>query len=125
MLSLRQIEYPVVSKFQLDFQKKSNCYELPHEYAQFIGAFSEEEMVGYFALVEYEDGDIEINQGYLRPEYRHAGLVKHFMWILETNCKLAGHKRVLLATNNRFKSYLQFAKGLGYKPEKLIFSKEL
>jgi GNAT superfamily N-acetyltransferase len=81
--------------------------------------------VGYFVIQAYDDGDVEVLQGYLIKDFRHIGIHKAFMTLLEDILKRAGFKKVLLGTHSRFKAYLGFAKDLGYKPEHLTFSKEL
>lgn len=125
MIELRQVDFAVISKFLVDFQKKSKCFEFPPETGQCIGVFMDSVLIGYFIIQGYDDGDAEINQGYLLQKYRHVGLSKDCMALLENMCKAAGYKKMLLGTHNRFKSYLKFAKYLGYKPQQLIFSKEI
>ena len=125
MLSLRPVDHSLISKYFVDLQKKSHCYELPPEGAEFLGIYNDETLIGYFIVQGFEDGDVEINQGYLMREYRHLALPSACMEMLENICKAAGYKRVLLGTHNRFRSYLKFAKTLGYKPNHLIFVKEL
>ncbi len=98
---------------------------MPPEEAEFIGIFDLDKLIGFFTMVGYEDGDIEIQQGYLIKGYRHLELHKACMALLEQMAKKAGFKRVLLGTHNRFKAYLGFAKGIGYKPQHLTFVKDL
>lgn len=125
MIEIKPVSHDTISKYFRDFQKKSKCFEMPPEEAEFSGAYLDDELVGYFILQAYGDGDIEIYQGYLRPEYRHTELAKSFMALLEQAIKKLGCKRMILGTHNRFKAYLKFAKALGYKPEHLTFSKNL
>lgn len=98
---------------------------MPPESAQNIGIFQDAEMIGYYIIQGYNNTDVEVVQGYLKPQYRHKDLPKHCMKLLEDKCKEAGYKKMMLATGSRFKAYLRFAEGLGYKPKHLEFSKEL
>ncbi len=125
MIELAPVDFYTIQHLFVDFQKKSKCFEMPPDTAQFIGAYANNKLVGYFVIQGYENVDVEINQGYLLPQYRHLKLYKEFMELLENKCKEAGYKRMLLGTHNRFESYLQFAKGLGYRPQHLVFSKEI
>lgn len=125
MLSLKTVPFEIVGKWMWEFQKKSKCFEMPPENAQFIGAYKDSEIVGYFIIQGYENREVEINQGYLKAQYRHSNLPQGFMSLLEEGLRQDGYKKVLLGTHNRFRSYLKFAKLLGYKPEHLVFSKNL
>lgn len=125
MLILSPVTWREVQQFYRDFQKKSNCFEMPLDASQYIGIFKEKELIGYFIIQGYENVEVEIHQGYLKPEHRHFDLPKQCMQMLEEGCKKAGYKRMLLGTHNRFKAYLKFAKSLGYKPKHLMFCKEI
>lgn len=125
MLELKPIDFLDICKHFVDFQKKSKCYEMPPDTGQYIGAFHEGKLAGYLIVQGYDNQEVEINQGYLLPEYRHSNLPIEFMSLLEKLCKAAGYKKMLLGTHNRFHSYLEFAKQLGYEPKHLIFSKEI
>lgn len=125
MLSLQAVDPASISRFMLDFQKKSKCLEFPPETAECVGIYNNNIMCGYFIIQGYNGVEVEINQGYLRREFRHFGLPAESMRQLEDLCKKAGYKKMLLGTHNRFKAYLKFAKSLGYTPEHLIFSKNL
>jgi GNAT superfamily N-acetyltransferase len=125
MLQLSPVSFEVIQNYFVDFQKKSKCFEMPPETGEIIGIYLDAVLIGYFITQAYDNGSIEINQGYLLPKYRHLNLSKDCTALLEHFCKKAGFKTMLLGTHNRFKAYLKFAKGLGYKPQQLIFSKEL
>ncbi len=107
----------------LDFQKKSKCLELPPDNAEFIGIYVDQQLVGYFALVDYQDGDIEINQGYLKPLVRHRALSYQSMNILQTELKKLGFKKIILKASRSLKAYSRFMSNLGFMPESIIFSK--
>ncbi len=125
MISLKGIDYLSISQWLWEFQKKSKCLEIPPESAQCIGIYEDNTLIGYFIIQGFNHTDIEINQGYLIPKYRHFGYPKESMRLLEVACKNMGYKKMLLGTHNRFRSYLKFAKSLGYTPEHLTFSKNL
>lgn len=125
MLRLQSVPYEAISQWLYDFQKRSKCFELPPEEANFVGIFHNHELIGYFVLLGFNKSEVEIHQGYLVSRFRHLGIYKDCMEMLERECKKMGYKTVLLGTHNRFKSYLKFAKGLGYSPKHLVFSKEI
>lgn len=125
MLELKPVSFYDVQHWFVDFQKKSRCFEMPLETSQYVGAFLNDKLVGYFILQGYDNTDVEINQGYLSKEYRHSTLSDEFMKLLEEMCKKAGYKKMLLGTHNRFMSYIKFAKRLKYTPEHLTFCKLL
>lgn len=125
MLRLAPVDYLVLSKYFQDFQKKSRCFELPPEESQCVGIYEDTTLIGYFIVVCYDDLSAEINQGYLLPKYRHSGLPTKCTTLLEELCRKNGYKKMLLGTHNRFKSYLKFARQLGYKPTHLVFEKSL
>ncbi len=124
MVRLEPVTFEAVQRHFVDFQKKSKCFELPPEEAEYLGIFQDSEMIGYFVMVAYADF-AEINQGYLKPEARHQELPKECLKLLEYICKKAGYTEIKLGTHNRFKSYMSFMKDNGYKPEQLIFSKRI
>jgi GNAT superfamily N-acetyltransferase len=125
MLELKEVDFNTVSPYFVDFQKKSKNYDMPSEDSQNIGIFINDELAGYYIIKGYDNTDVEICHGYLRPEFRHLGLLKQCMPLLETKCKQAGYKNMLLATGSRFKAYLKIAMSLGYKPEHLEFRKNI
>ena len=125
MINLRPVDYLTVAKFFVDFQKHSKNFELPSDEAQIVGIFNQDSLIGYYIIQGYDNKDVEIIQGYLIPSSRHANLPIECMRLLEQSCKKAGYSRMMLATGSRFRAYLKFAKGLGYKPTHLEFSKEL
>lgn len=125
MVELIPVAFQDIQHWFVDFQKKSKCFEIPPEESEFIGIYTDQELVGYFVLVGYDDGVIDINQGYLKPSARHTDLPKECLKLIESACSRAGYKEIKLGTHNRFKSYLEFMKDNGYKPEHLIFSKRI
>lgn len=126
MLELKVVDFLTVQKFFVDFQKHSKCFELPPEVTEYIGVYDQSKLIGYFALVAYNDGDLEVNQGYLVKDARHIkNLSQQCMQLLEQKAKEIGFKKIVLQTQSRFRSYLKFMSGMGYKPNRLIFSKEI
>ena len=125
MITLRKVDYLTISKYFVDFQKKAKDFDLPEDTAQSIGIYKGSELIGYFIIQGYNNTDVEVLQGYLIKKYRHQDLSKQCMAILESMCKQAGYKTMVLATGSRFKAYLRFADSLGYKPRHLEFSKEI
>ena len=124
MISLREVYFNDVQHWFWDFQKHSKCFELPPEEAEYLGIFKDDRLVGYFVVVTYADY-LEINQGYLIKEVRHTDLPKECLRLLEYLAKRVGIQEIKLGTHNRFKSYLNFMKDNGYRPEHLVFSKRI
>ena len=124
-LKLTPINRNGISKYLWEFQKRSKCFELPPDEVEVFGIFYDNTFIGYFLLQGFDNTEVEVNQGYLLKEFRHLGLANECIKQMEVLCKAAGYKRITLGTHNRFRSYLKFMKSNGYKPEHLIFSKEL
>lgn len=124
MLELRPVEFNEISRFFVDFQKKSHVFELPPEEARFAGIYDGPTLVGYFVLVEYGT-EVEINQGYLRPGARHRRYSYEAMRILEEKLKNKGYKQIVLNASRSLGAYQKFMKELGYKPESITFCKEI
>jgi GNAT superfamily N-acetyltransferase len=126
MLKLKPVDFTDISKYFVDFQKHSKFYEMPPEQGRILGIFDyENKLIGYFILLVFKDQTVWIEQGYLTKEARHKGYPKKAMKLLEERIKKAGLKIIKLQTVSRFKSYLNFAQDLGYKPERIVFSKEV
>jgi GNAT superfamily N-acetyltransferase len=125
MIQLKPCRWEDVQHYFVDFQKKSKRFDLPSVTAQIIGIFDDKEFAGYFFIQGYDHTDVEITHGYLKTKYRHKNLPKQCMSLLEQMCRESGYKHMVLATGSRFNAYLKFAKGLGYTPQHLEFSKEL
>lgn len=125
MIQLAPTNFMEVQRFFLDFQKKSKWFELPGDQCEYIGIYEANILIGYFATLGYTDNSIDIVQGYLTKEARHKRYPKQAMLLLEAIMKRQGFAKVRLMTHNRFKGYLQFAGGLGYKPTVLLFEKDL
>ena len=123
-LSLRPIPFSVAQQFFADFQKKSKCLELPPEGAEYLGAYDGERLVGYMVVCGYGDGVAEINQGYLRTEGRNKGYGQRFVRLLEEVAKKNGFKRMDFVAQRSLKAYVKYAESMGYRPTKVIFSKE-
>lgn len=125
MLVLKTTPFADVQKWFCDFQKHSKCFEMPPDEGEIVGIYLDTELIGYFILVGYDNEYVEVNQGYLKPAYRHKALPNDCIKLMEEGCRKAGYKEIKLGTHNRFQSYLRFMKQNGYKPEHLIFSKKL
>lgn len=125
MVVLRSIPHTEISQYFVDFQKKSKNFDMPLDTSEDIGIYKDGVLIGYFIIQGYNNIDVEITHGYLLPKYRHNDLPKECMKILEESCKKAGYKKMMLATGSRFRSYMKFAKDLGYKPAHIEFIKEL
>jgi hypothetical protein len=125
MILLKPVSFLDVQQHFVDFQKKSRCFELPPDSAEFVGIYKQDVMIGYFIVQEHSPIEVSINQGYLKSDYRHNNLPLECMKELEKMCKDVGYKKIWLETHNRFKSYMKFASNLGYEPYKLVFKKEI
>ena|SRR5438067_7795300 len=109
-----------------DFQsKQGTSYEPPRAQSPILGIYEDTNLIGYFILWPYDDGDLEINQGYLAPTARHKRLSKQAMTLLEASAKKSGFKRIILAAQRSLKAYVPFMEDMGYKPQRIVFSKEL
>ena len=124
MIHLKPVEYTVISKWFVDYQKKSKNFEMPSEHAETIGIYRGEELIGYFIITNYENG-INIDQGYLKPEARHKNLSRIAMGLLEKAVKQAGKKMIVLSTNRAVSSYQSFMRNMGFSLVKATFVKEL
>lgn len=125
MIQLGPISYTDIQHWLPDFYKRANNYDTPQNEAQYVGVFSDGVLAGYFVVMGYLDGDLEIVQGYWSKPYRHKNLSKQAMILLETKAKSIGYKRILLASSRSLKAYTRFMKNLGYTPTRIIFSKEI
>lgn len=124
MIQLRPTDFLSIQHWFVDYQKKSKNYEMPPENAELLGIYRGEDLIGYFILVAYkEQGIVEINQGYLKPEARHKNLYKISMELLEKVTKQSGYKKIMLGTNRAVGSYIRFMKSMNYSLEKAIFGK--
>ena len=108
-----------------DFQRKAKCYEMPTDDSFFIGIFVSEVLVGYFVLAGYDDGDLEIQQGYLRPIAQHKRLSYTAMKLLHEQARLSGFKKIILKASRTLRAYTRFMRNLGYVPESIIFSRSI
>lgn len=124
MIRLAPVDFLTISKWFVDYQKKSKNYEMPSEEAELIGIYRSEELIGYFIITNYENG-INIDQGYLKPEARHKNLSKISMGLLEKAVKQSGKKMIVLSTNRAVSSYQTFMRNMGFSLVKATFSKEL
>ena len=125
VIELRPVDFRDIQHWFVDFQKKSRCLEMPPEPAEYVGIFNDTELVGYFILQGFDGKTVEVNQGYLKKEYRHLDLADECIRQMEKCCKKAGYKEIRLGTHNRFRSYLKFMARNGYRPEHLVFHKDL
>lgn len=124
MLELKPVDFMAVQHWMVDFQKKSKCFEIPPEEAGYLGIYIDGTLYGYYALIA-QGTEVTILHGYLAPAARHKDYPRQAMHEIEQLCKQYGYTKISLCTSNRFKSYLNFMQGMGYKPEQLIFSKEV
>jgi len=124
MIELKEVSFTDLLPFVEDFKKHSKAYEPPPNEAEAVGIFKENELIGYFILAAY-DTYLEINQGYLKPEYRHKNLSKECVRLVEYLAKKLEYKQILLCTQSRFGAYVPFMKDMGFKPRKLVFGKEI
>lgn len=124
-MQLRKVTADQIQPLLHDFHRKSGHFELIPEGSILIGIYDKEVLVGYFVVLMANDTTAAIIQGYLKPEARHRRYPKLAMLLLEQGMKKEGIKTVKLMTYNRFSSYLKFADGLGYKPESIVFKKEI
>lgn len=122
MIKLAPVDFLTIQPFRVDYQKKSKNYEPIPDYAELIGIYRSEELIGYFIITNYENG-INIDQGYLKPEARHKNLSKIAMGLLEKAVKQSGKKMIVLSTNRAVSSYQTFMKNMGYNLVKATFSK--
>lgn len=125
MLSLKPINFLSIQPWFKDFQKRSKCTELPPKGHEILGIYRGEELIGYFIIVCYTSGVVEINQGYLKPEARHKNLSKISMRLLEDLAKQKGFKKIMLGTNRAVGSYQSFMRKMGYNLVRAIFSKDV
>lgn len=130
MIYLKPIEFTDISGWFVDFQKHSDCLEMPSDTAQYIGIFNDGFytdgiLIGYFIIQGYNNTEVEIEQGYLQPTSRHRQFFEQALMLLEEKCKDANYKRIITGTRNRFRAYLKWGKRLGYTPNSLTFSKNL
>lgn len=125
MIHLAPVEFLAVQHWFVDYQKKSKNFEMPPEDAGLLGIYRGTELIGYFITTCYQDGDVEINQGYLKPEARHKNLSRISMELLEDRVKKAGYKKIVLGTNRAVGSYIQFMRKMGFNIERAIFSKQV
>lgn len=124
-LELRLVDFMQIQHYFVDFQKKSKCYEMPPDHAEFLGAFKDNKLVGYLIICGYDNKYVEINQGYLLKEARHSNLGPQYLKLLEDICKKTGYKKIVFNASRSLGAYLEYAKQSGYKPERIIFSKEV
>ncbi len=125
MVSLRPVNFSAIERYIPDFQKRSKTAENVPNHAELLGIFDGDYLAGYFIVAGYETGELEINQGYLNQENRHKDMSKVAMCLLEQKAKKAGFKKVILASSRTLRAYTKFMKGLGYKPERIIYSKSV
>lgn len=126
MLELKPTDFYSVQHWFVDFQKKSKGYEIPPEDAVILGIFDDAKLVGYYVLVEYkEEKVLEVNQGYLSKEARHQNLSPLCMSLLEDRAKELGYKKIMLQAQRSIQSYIKFMDRMGYRADRVIFSKEI
>jgi len=124
-MELKQVDFLAIQHHFVDFQKKSHCFEMPTENAYVLGIVEGGALIGYFIVAEYEDGTLEIQQGYLKPVAQHRKLSYEAMNILHAQAKKAGFTKVILKASRSLNAYTRFMRNLGYKPESIIFSRSI
>jgi GNAT superfamily N-acetyltransferase len=125
MIRLAPVDFLKIQHWFVDYQKKSKNYEMPPEEAEILGIYKAEELIGYFIVVCYKSGLVEINQGYLKPDARHKLYSRVAMELLEKLVKDKGFNRIQLATNRAVGSYQRFMRNLGFSLVRAEFAKEL
>lgn len=125
MVELRGVDFWIIQKYFLDFQKKTKDFDLPQETAELLGIYEDGTLVGYFVTQGYDFLELEILQGYLIKEHRHKGLQYESMKALEDLAKKNGYKKLLLATNRSNRAYPLMAKNMGFKQDKIIYGKDI
>lgn len=123
-IEIKSVSFDTISPYFVDFQKKSQCFEMPTEEAEFFGIFNNTKMIGYFILCKL-DTILEIQQGYLIKEARHIGLEYKAMDKLIEMAKQHGYTKIILQTQRSMKAYNKFMKRLGFDTERIVFGKEL
>ncbi len=124
MIELKAVDFSQIQSWFVDYQKKSKNYEMPPDEAELIGIYRGQELIGYFITV-CSEGELEINQGYLKPESRHKNLSRISMELLEKEAKRNGIKKIILCTKRAVGSYIHFMRNMGFNIETAIFSKEI
>lgn len=124
-MNLVPVSLHKIQPFLSDFQRRAKHYEPIPSQARILGIFEGQEMAGYFVVVGYDDGDLEINQGYLLPEFRHLKYHQEAMKVLEADARAYGYRKIILSASRSPKAYHKFMDALGYKPTKVIFSREI
>ena len=123
MIHLKPIDFPAIQQWVTDYRNKSKNWEVIPEEAELIGIFRSEEMIGYFACICYDEGVVEINQGYLKPDARHKAYSRISMELLEKLVKEKGFTKIQLATNRAVGSYQRFMSKMGYSLVRAEFAK--
>lgn len=124
-IELRPVPFTQVEGYIADFQKRSKTHENVPVNAELVGIFANAQLAGYFIIAGHNDGNLEINQGYLNKEFRHKNISSLAMQVLEQKAKKAGYRKVILASSRTLKAYTHFMADMGYRPERIIFSKEV
>lgn len=125
MLSLRPTDPNIIRRFFVDFQKKAKSFELPPEEAEYLGIYLDDLLIGYFITVGYSDGDLEINQGYLKPIAQHRKLSYLSMELLQKQAKVVGYKKIILKASRSLNAYTRFMGNMGFKPSSIIYEKRI
>jgi hypothetical protein len=124
MIFLKPTGFYDIQHWFVDFQKKSHNFEMPPEDATILGIYSGLDLIGYFILVQY-GAELEINQGYLKPGARHKRYSYRAMQLLQEEAKRYGYKKITLKASRTLKAYTEFMKQMGFKPESIIYSKDI
>ncbi len=124
-ITLQPVNFSAIERYIPDFQERARNIDNVPEQAELFGIFDGEYMAGYFIVSGYNNGELEINHGYLNKENRHRHLSAVAMQLLEQKAKAAGYKKIILASSRTLKAYTKFMSNMGYKPERIIFSKQV
>lgn len=125
MITLQPTSYECIKPWIADLIRRSHNHDNIPEKAELLGIYSDNTLAGYYIVTGYSDGDLEINQGYLSKEFRHKRLPALAMQLLEHKARQAGFRRVVLASSRTLKAYTKFMQDLGYRPERIVYFKEL
>ncbi len=125
MISLSNISFTDLLPFVEDFKRKAVSFEPPTDFANAVGIFNKHILIGYFIISNAGKNVLQIEQGYLRPEYRHKRFHLLSMSLLQQNAKQAGYKQIILKACRSLKAYAKFMTNAGYKPLEVVFSKEI
>lgn len=125
MIELKPVDVAIVDQFAIDFKKRAKHFESIPDGSDVIGIYKKNKVIGYFVTRCYTSGEVEILQGYLLKEFRHNGFQYKSLTELEKLVKRKGFKKLFIASSRTLKAYTKFMGIAGYKPTRIIYSKEV